>query len=475
MCKLPVTFGGGIMIVYGGLPLSGSALNPPERSHRPYRRASTAEGWYVLSSIAEPSSSEQFGRDLSPRAEQGRPCAIIRTGVLKRDQRSPASPTTRAISSRTSRSTMPGRWSSSQACSNGRSISCTISSSVRLAPPSGSSGSLRRSRGSAPSWANAAAAAPEVAAETMRSRSGSSLASSAASECDGRGSIRPAASAGEAAARSGEGDDAVAASAHGDIRRTEPSSSTTWVSSRMSLLSPRAGARASPGALVPRRRSAGSLSSAMMRLMEAMISSIEGSGVGFSTGMEAPDEFRLTWIIAPGVCRRDRLIRAGSLRKATAEADPLILHFLVVPLHVVELHRQFELGRDQPAGRRSHVELGQCRIMFGGDELGLRREQCLVLDQNVKHGTGAHQRLLLGALEGDLRSADGRSEGRDACPRRLQGRPTRCSQLHRCTSGVIDLAAALPDRLLCLPGLRVDRAAFIERYRHLCGNRGRLL
>src|SRR6516165_9851342 len=81
MCKLPVTFGGGIMIVYGGLPLSGSALNPPERSHRSYRRASTAEGWYVLSSIAEPSSSEQFGRGLSARAERGRPYAKIRRGV----------------------------------------------------------------------------------------------------------------------------------------------------------------------------------------------------------------------------------------------------------------------------------------------------------------------------------------------------------------------------------------------------------
>jgi len=34
-----------------------------------------------LSSIAEPSSSEQFGRGLSARAERGRPCAVIRRGV----------------------------------------------------------------------------------------------------------------------------------------------------------------------------------------------------------------------------------------------------------------------------------------------------------------------------------------------------------------------------------------------------------
>ena len=45
-----------------------------------------------------------------------------------------------AISSRTSRSTMPGRCSLSQVWSNGRSMSRTMSSSVRSTPPSGSSG-----------------------------------------------------------------------------------------------------------------------------------------------------------------------------------------------------------------------------------------------------------------------------------------------------------------------------------------------
>ena len=99
-----------------------------------------------------------------------------RLGRLELRQRSPASPTTRAISSRTSRSTIPGRFSSSQVCSSGRSISRTMSSSVRSAPPSGSSPSRRRSRGNAPSWANAAAAAPDVADDKMRSRPSSSSA-----------------------------------------------------------------------------------------------------------------------------------------------------------------------------------------------------------------------------------------------------------------------------------------------------------
>jgi hypothetical protein len=96
---------------------------------------------------------------------------------------------------------------------------------------------------------------------------------------------------------------------------------------------------------------------------------------------------------------------AGSLRKSAAEADPFIPHFLVVPLHIVELDRQFEFGRDQPAGRRGHIELGERRIMLGRDQLRLRREQRLILDQDVEHGAGADQRFLLGTLEGDLRGA----------------------------------------------------------------------
>ena len=78
--------------------------------------------------------------------------------------------------------------------------------------------------------------------------------------------------------------------------------------------------------------------------------------------------------------------------------------------HVVELDRQFKLGRDQPTRRRCHVEFGERCIVFRSDELALRREQLLVLDQDVEHGTGADQRLLLDALERNLRGAHCGSE-----------------------------------------------------------------
>ena len=99
--------------------------------------------------------------------------------------------------------------------------------------------------------------------------------------------------------------------------------------------------------------------------------------------------------------------------------------------------------------------------MLRRDQLRLGREQRLVLDQNVKYGTGANQRLLLRALEGDLCCAHRLSEGRDTRPRRLQGRPVLGRRLHRRPACVVDLAAPLPDRLFGLPRLGVDRAGFV--------------
>src|SRR4029077_17043215 len=109
--------------------------------------------------------------------------------------------------------------------------------------------------------------------------------------------------------------------------------------------------------------------------------------------------------IAVGRCQRGRVPPTCSLRKTAAEADPLVFHLLVVPLHVVQLYRQFELGSYQPPGRRGYIEFGKGGIVLRRDQLRLGREQRLVLDQNVKYGTGANQRLLLRALEGDLRCA----------------------------------------------------------------------
>src|SRR5262249_38960896 len=219
--------------------------------------------------------------------------AVRHQDFWQRGHLNPASPATRAISSRTSRSTMPGRWVSSQVWSNGRSISRTICSSVRSIPPSGSSVSLPRSLGSAPSWANVAATAPEVVADTIRPPPVPNLGSGTGSACDGRDSIRPMGSAGDPLGASSVRLDAVVPPAHGATRRTEPSSSTTCVSSRMSVSS--VVGVVSTGTVAPTRRSTAGLSSARIRLTEAMISSIEGSDGDFPAGMEAPDNFDSSW------------------------------------------------------------------------------------------------------------------------------------------------------------------------------------
>jgi hypothetical protein len=73
--------------------------------------------------------------------------------------------------------------------------------------------------------------------------------------------------------------------------------------------------------------------------MEATISSIEGSDGDFSAGMEAPDNVYVSWAELRGIA--SATVLGVLLRKSAAEADPLILHLLVMALHIVKLHGQF--------------------------------------------------------------------------------------------------------------------------------------
>src|SRR5579859_3210675 len=114
MCRLPVTFGGGIMIVYGVALESGSQANEPRCSQPSYRRVSISAGLYVLSSI-----SLSCGLTRMPqKADDGN----TTQGTTR--------PTTRSISARTKRSTRGGRCTSSHSFSNGRISSRTRSSMV---------------------------------------------------------------------------------------------------------------------------------------------------------------------------------------------------------------------------------------------------------------------------------------------------------------------------------------------------------
>jgi hypothetical protein len=49
----------------------------------------------------------------------------------------------------------------------------------------------------------------------------------------------------------------------------------------------------------------------------------------------------------------------------------------LVVVHVVEPHRQSQLGGGEAADRGSDVELGDRRVVLGGNALRLRREQQL--------------------------------------------------------------------------------------------------
>jgi hypothetical protein len=50
---------------------------------------------------------------------------------------------------------------------------------------------------------------------------------------------------------------------------------------------------------------------------------------------------------------------------------------LVVAVHVVEPYRQSQFGGGETADRGSDVELGDRRVVLGGNEVRLRREQQL--------------------------------------------------------------------------------------------------
>ncbi len=175
--------------------------------------------------------------------------------------RGDASPTRRWISSRTSRSTISGKWSFSQARNNGRTASRTISSKLRPPAPS-ELNSVGGSPAAAPSWPKAATAASEAAADNSVARGSAVLAGGPAFASDGPVSLLVPAAAG------------LGSFAGWGLRpcpssfRTVPSGSIASVSSRIPLFSRGGGG-------IGR---AGRLSLAMMRLIEAMISCIDNSG-----------------------------------------------------------------------------------------------------------------------------------------------------------------------------------------------------
>ncbi len=116
------------------LPFRDSQARLPSRFDLPTRNR-----WFESTSLQQRVTDEPVKSTAVPSS----PWVWTIIGeLIPAVQRSPDSPTTRAISSRTSRSTIPGRCWSSHDCSIGRNISRTRSSRVRSAP---------RSRGMEPS------------------------------------------------------------------------------------------------------------------------------------------------------------------------------------------------------------------------------------------------------------------------------------------------------------------------------------
>ena len=136
MCRLPVTLGGGIMMVKGCAGLSGWQAKAPDFSQPSYRRGSNSAGVRFLSSMpSRPSRREpRQERTGGSRVKSGQARAASRAdGPAPKPGQLSARPTTRSISARTRRSTIGGRFWSSHCLSIGRSSSRTTSS--MLGPP----------------------------------------------------------------------------------------------------------------------------------------------------------------------------------------------------------------------------------------------------------------------------------------------------------------------------------------------------
>ena len=149
MCRLPVTFGGGMTMQNGSAPARSGrpARNAPVSSQSAETRASTAAASNDLSIMDLRSALRPAGRltrlnagvprggaaaGRSPERRDGfKPIAAAQVNASRGAEVGLAGPrATRSISARTSRSTTPGRFSSSHAFSIGRNISRAIPSAI---------------------------------------------------------------------------------------------------------------------------------------------------------------------------------------------------------------------------------------------------------------------------------------------------------------------------------------------------------
>src|SRR6516165_919452 len=425
---------------------------------------------------------------------------------------------TRSISARTMRSTRLGRLSSSHDLSIGRSISFTRSSSVRafcpmmvcasvlnalstaaivsfeISPRSMSGGGLRfvvNTTSDAPSlvrkpWASlggggGAGGGTGAAIASVRSNT---------SGVDALSGLLAGASAGVGAGFGAGGAAVVFAGAGGGVGRP--------------------GAAVIPGCCFAAGAASGAFagllasSSAMMRRMEARISSIEGScafaacvitrktrhaarsprGNG-RTKTDANHCRYTAYTPEQDVCGRwkcahnalwtwDHDTAVDSTRSAavwSAHAGPCIAYLLVVHVRVIDRHPQSQHLRRQPSHRRQKREGSNYPVALRAHQRHPRVHQFLLRVQHIERGALANARFLAHPVQCDLGRLHLRLRRLDIGFRCIKLPPRLYDVLPHLVARRLKIKPPLPQRLLRLPHQRILRPALIDRDDEL-GDRG---
>src|SRR5919108_4324664 len=236
---------------------------------------------------------------------------------------------------------------------------------------------------------------------------------------------------------------------------TSPSSRTTSVSSSTS--SSAASSKPCGSSSASRSRSAGSCapssaldSSAMIRLIEERISSIDGSCCS------------LRWVTShhlrnhagdkrpPSRPAASRSRRLAIVIRPLAQADPAVARVIVIGLAVVRLYRKIDPGDRQLPDRRLEPVAGDDLVAPGPHQIDLGLEQVALLIEHVQGRALAHQSLLSRAFDRDL-------VGAHLCPDRLDARRGSQQGLPRVgdlvadrAQGILEIVAALANGLLGL-------------------------
>src|SRR5690606_10464095 len=139
-------------------------------------------------------------------------------------------------------------------------------------------------------------------------------------------------------------------------------------------------------------------SSAMIRRIEARISSMEGC----SCPPWAIANSTLPARAGAPACRSSRL----NLFVRQAQAVPGVFDCLVIPLWIIDRHIQPKISSSQAPNRREEPITLNHLIAPSAHQIDLCIEQFLLLIQQVEDGAGSYRNFIANAFERDLRCAD---------------------------------------------------------------------